>query len=57
MSNLLSVVPDGMSLKSSATLLDLKLGEEYVFTHKVNEFGTDVVAAIAPSRGAANRSK
>jgi hypothetical protein len=43
--------------KSSATLLDLKLGEEYVFTHKVNEFGTDVVAAIAPSRAAANRSK
>ena len=35
--------------KSSATLLDLKLGEEYVFTHKINEFGTDVVVAIAPS--------
>src|ERR1043166_4286110 len=45
--------------KSSATLLDLKLGNEYVFTHKVNEFGTDVVVAIAPpvAAKATNRSK
>jgi hypothetical protein len=28
--------------KATATLVDLKLGEDYVFSHVVNEFDTDV---------------